>query len=60
MSTGVNIFQGRPDRLPSDARVAVVVARYNDTITRRMLDGAVATFVAVRPGSSPLMRTKLA
>jgi 6,7-dimethyl-8-ribityllumazine synthase len=46
MSTGVNIFQGRPDRLPSDVRVAVVVARYNDTITRRMLDGAVATFVA--------------
>jgi len=46
MSTGVNIFQGRPDWLPSDVRVAVVAARYNDTITRRMLDGAVATFVA--------------
>jgi len=46
MSHGVNIYQGRPDRLASDVRVAIVVARYNDSITRRMLDGAVATFVA--------------
>lgn len=46
MSTGVNIFQGRDDRLPSAARMAVVVSRYNDSITRRLLDGAVATFVA--------------
>jgi 6,7-dimethyl-8-ribityllumazine synthase len=46
MTAGVNVFQGRADRLPSAARVAVVVARYNESITRRLLDGAVATFVA--------------
>ncbi len=46
MSTGVNVFQGHGDRLSPTARVAVVVARYNDSITRRLLDGAVATFVA--------------
>jgi 6,7-dimethyl-8-ribityllumazine synthase len=46
MSDGVNIFQGHNDRLPPAARVAVVVSRYNDSITRRLLDGAVATFVA--------------
>ena len=46
MSHGVNIFQGQSDRLPSATRVAIVVARYNDSITRRMLDGAAATFVA--------------
>ena len=46
MSKDANVFQGRPDVLPPAARVAVVVARYNDSITRRLLDGAVATFVA--------------
>lgn len=46
MSDGVNIFRGHNDRLPPAARVAVVVSRYNDSITRRLLDGAVATFVA--------------
>ena len=46
MSNGVNVFQGHGDRLPPTVRVAVVVARYNDSITRRLLDGAVATFVA--------------
>jgi 6,7-dimethyl-8-ribityllumazine synthase len=45
-SHGPNIFQGRPDRLSPATRLAIVVARYNDSITRRMLDGAVATFVA--------------
>lgn len=46
------IFQGRTDfrgtgpRLPDPLRVAIVVSRYNDSITRRLLDGAVATFVA--------------
>jgi 6,7-dimethyl-8-ribityllumazine synthase len=46
MSSGVNVFQGRSDVLPPAMRVAVVVSRYNDSITRRLLDGAVATFVA--------------
>jgi 6,7-dimethyl-8-ribityllumazine synthase len=46
MSNGVNIFRGHDNRLPPAVRVAVVVARYNDSITRRLLDGAVATFVA--------------
>ena len=46
MSSGANVFQGRIDRLPPAVRVAVVVSRYNESITRRLLDGAVATFVA--------------
>jgi len=46
MSTGVNVFQGHGDRLSPTVRVAIVVARYNESITRRLLDGAVATFVA--------------
>ncbi len=44
MSTGVNLLQGRADRLNNAVRLAVVVARYNESITRRLLDGAVATF----------------
>jgi 6,7-dimethyl-8-ribityllumazine synthase len=32
--------------LPEGVRVAVVVSRYNETVTRRLLDGAVHTFVA--------------
>jgi 6,7-dimethyl-8-ribityllumazine synthase len=32
--------------LPQGVRVAVVVSRYNETVTRRLLDGAVHTFVA--------------
>jgi 6,7-dimethyl-8-ribityllumazine synthase len=43
MSTGVNLLQGRADRLSHTVRLAVVVARYNESITRRLLDGAVAT-----------------
>jgi len=46
MSSRTNVFQGRADGLPPAARVAVVVSRYNESITRRMLDGAVATFAA--------------
>ena len=46
MSNGVNIFSGHGDRLSPTVRVAVVVSRYNESITRRLLDGAVATFVA--------------
>jgi 6,7-dimethyl-8-ribityllumazine synthase len=46
MSGTANVFQGRSDRLPPDVRVAVVVSRYNESITRRMLDAAVATFTA--------------
>jgi 6,7-dimethyl-8-ribityllumazine synthase len=32
--------------LPEGVRVAIVVSRYNETVTRRLLDGAVHTFVA--------------
>ncbi|MFM8702440.1 MAG: 6,7-dimethyl-8-ribityllumazine synthase [Planctomycetia bacterium] len=46
MSGAVSVFEGRADRLPAAARVAVVVSRYNESITRRLLDGAVATFTA--------------
>ena len=46
MSAAVNVFEARADSLPSTARVAVVVSRYNEPITRRLLDGAVATLTA--------------
>jgi 6,7-dimethyl-8-ribityllumazine synthase len=32
---------GSADRLPEGVRVAVVVSRWNDSITRRLLDGAI-------------------
>jgi len=34
-------FAGSADRLPAGVRVAVVVSRWNDSITRRLLDGAI-------------------
>ena len=37
---------GDPDRLPAQARVAIVVARWNESITRRMLDGALFQLAA--------------
>ncbi len=40
------VFEGRCDRLPADIRVAIAVSRYNESITRRLLDAAVATLVA--------------
>jgi 6,7-dimethyl-8-ribityllumazine synthase len=45
------IFQGRTDLRsgglpPERIRVAVVVSRYNESVTRRLLDAAVATLVA--------------
>lgn len=44
------IFQGRGDFGGAESRqpprVAVVVSRYNESITRRLLDAAVARFVA--------------
>lgn len=36
----MTIFEGSVPRLPAGCRVAVVVARWNDTVTRRLLDGA--------------------
>ena len=33
-------------RLPEGVRVAVVVSRYNESVTRRLLDGAVHAFAA--------------
>ena len=46
MREGMNVFRGRTDRLPPTARVGVVVSRYNEPVTGRMLDGAVATLTA--------------
>jgi len=40
------IFEGFPDRLPEGSRVAVVVSRWNDTVTRRLLAGAVHRLAA--------------
>ena len=36
-----NIYEGRSEAAPG--RIAIVVSRFNDTITRRLLDGAVET-----------------
>ena len=46
MTRSTNAFVGRNDRLPALIRVAVVVSRYNESITRRLLDAAVATLEA--------------
>jgi 6,7-dimethyl-8-ribityllumazine synthase len=42
---------GSADRLPEGVRVAVVVSRWNDSITRRLLDGAIHRLAAA--GLSP-------
>ena len=34
-------LEGSPDSLPEGVRLAVVVSRWNDSITRRLLAGAV-------------------
>ena len=38
------VYQG--DKSDAQGRYAIVVSRYNDSITRKLLDGAVATLVA--------------
>ena len=40
------LFEGESTRLPSGARVAVVVSRYNAAVTERMLEGAARTLAA--------------
>jgi len=40
-----NIFQGNPNSV-AEGRFAVVVARFNETITSRLLDGAVQTLTS--------------
>lgn len=42
----VQVYQG--EREPSDGRFAVVVSRFNESITSRLLEGAVATLTAHR------------
>jgi 6,7-dimethyl-8-ribityllumazine synthase len=37
----MTIFEGSAAGLPAGCRVAVAVARWNDTVTRRLLEGAV-------------------
>lgn len=37
----ITVFEGTADRLPAGSRMAVAVARWNDTVTKRLLDGAV-------------------
>lgn len=39
-----NIVEGKPYKLPSK-RVAIVVSRYNDSITSKLLDGAIETLL---------------
>lgn len=43
-------FRGSPDRLPAGRRVAVVVSRWNEPITSRLLEAALATFAAAGAG----------
>ncbi len=38
-----NVFEGKVG--PCDGRFAIIVARFNETITTRLLDGAVATLL---------------
>jgi 6,7-dimethyl-8-ribityllumazine synthase len=38
------LIEAAADRLPDGVRVAVVVARWNDSVTRRMLEGATWQF----------------
>lgn len=40
----MNVYEGKV--APAEGRFAIVVARFNDTITSRLLDGAVKTFAA--------------
>lgn len=39
----MNVYEGKPEA--ADGRFAIIVARFNDTITSRLLEGAVATLV---------------
>lgn len=45
LPAGATSLEGA-DRLPAGARIAVVVSRYNDAVTHRLLAGAVATLSA--------------
>ncbi|HWA99623.1 MAG TPA: 6,7-dimethyl-8-ribityllumazine synthase [Pirellulales bacterium] len=38
----VNVFEGKP--VAPDKRIAIVISRYNETVTSRLLNGALATF----------------
>lgn len=40
----MNVYQGKV--APAEGRFAIVVARFNETITSRLLDGAIATLMA--------------
>ena len=40
----MSIFEGRPDG--ADRRIAIVAARFNEAITRKLVDGAVAGLAA--------------
>ena len=44
--TGPRVLTGSTERLPGRPRVAIVVARWNESITRRMLEAALATLAA--------------
>jgi 6,7-dimethyl-8-ribityllumazine synthase len=39
----MNVYEGKPE--PAEGRFAIIVARFNETITSRLLDGAVRTLV---------------
>lgn len=41
-----NEFQGQSDTSPTDGRFAIVVSRYNKSITEKLLTGAVETLTA--------------
>ncbi|MCA9155576.1 MAG: 6,7-dimethyl-8-ribityllumazine synthase [Pirellulaceae bacterium] len=41
-----NVITGSSEKAPADSRFAIVVSRYNESITGKLLDGAVATLTA--------------
>lgn len=48
------VFTARDDRLPPGARLGIVVARWNEQVTRRMLEAAVARLRAAGAGADAI------
>jgi 6,7-dimethyl-8-ribityllumazine synthase len=50
----MTIFEASSGRFPANCRVAVAVARWNDTVTRRLLDGAVHGLIQAGLGADDI------
>ncbi|MFM7242581.1 MAG: 6,7-dimethyl-8-ribityllumazine synthase [Planctomycetaceae bacterium] len=53
-ASALRILEGRIDRLPPGARVAVAVARWNEPVTRRLLEGALHGLAAAGLSASAI------